>query len=153
MKKIKLMLLLLSIVAFSCKEKNQKIDVLALKEKVNKNENFIRYAKIQNEIINAGITQEVSFRNADRKMVSENISKVKSLLELKALYTEAGIIGAEKLATWQFESDQSLKGIFTDFPELEHVSREEMKVILDIDLKADEKKLKEHLKKLNPGKF
>lgn len=133
MKKTHLLLLLITMSIFSCVEGNTEIDFAMLKEKVNKSENFIRYANAQNEMVKSGVLQQISFRNLDRKMIKENMPKVKTAEDLKSLYAEAGMIGGDKLAVLQFELDNSLKALVKEIPELKLVSKPELELLITVE--------------------
>ena len=133
MKKTHLLLFLITMSIFSCVEGNTEIDFAMLKEKVNKSENFIRYANAQNEMVKSGVLQQISFRNLDRKMIKENMPKVKTAEDLKSLYAEAGMIGGDKLAVLQFELDNSLKALVKEIPELKLVSKPELELLITVE--------------------
>lgn len=132
MKKLLIFPVLL-LLLFSCKEDNNKVDLIALKKAVNENQNYLAYKQSLNEIMLSGLNGEVSFKNANRKNIKNKISKLKTLQEFKDLYQSEGIIGGDKLAQMQYNYSSSLALLLNDFPELKRLSKSDFKEVLDFN--------------------
>ena len=148
MKKSILFVFALFIFFPACKNDDENIDLVMLKQKINQNENFIAYSNAQNQLLMLGLTREVTLKNVNRKMIKENIANVKTLVELKELYVKAGLIGAEKLATTQVAANDALVNLKKDFPELKKLNREQIKALLKVESKIKDTDINNSARKI-----
>lgn len=140
-----LLLLSMLLLILSCTKNEDKQD---LKAEVEKNENYVAYKTAMKEIILSGLNRDVSFKNANKELIDNELKKVKNVEDLKTLYNRAGVVNGEKLAELQYEYGESLKKLIKDIPELKKLNRQELKQLLQVDTKIEEEDVKKSANKI-----
>ncbi|RZK58517.1 MAG: hypothetical protein EOO91_08140 [Pedobacter sp.] len=130
MKKLAMFSITLLIFICSCKQKDNVVDLPAIKEKIAQNKNYIAYSNDMNELMLAGVNREISYKGANINLLNQEISKATTLEKRIELYKRVGIIGGEKLATLQFSSNDNLIKLLKEMPELKNLSKEQLADVL-----------------------
>jgi hypothetical protein len=131
MKKI-ISIWLIAVIFLSCSKNDGKKDITILKQEVAKNKNFSAYQNALNAITLSGLSQEISLKNVDKKMIKSQLSNVRNLEDLKALYSKAGVVNGDKLAELQYAYNTSLLALMKEVPDLKELDRKDLHEVLKI---------------------
>lgn len=136
MKKI-FFILLLSGVAFGCKDRSGAEVEAPLKDRVQNSPELKALEQSTIALMNARLDHSVELDLTKQAQVSAEIVNAKSKEQLENVFKRANVKGYKKLAELTIAQNEATFNLAKKFPELKNLSVEERNTILDLKLEVD----------------
>lgn len=107
--------------------------LIALQEKVLKNEHFLAVPKLSREMAETGYIDNKEARDSMVNKLKTEMADVKSPEDFKKKLTEIGMPNADKVLALNQKIKEHMEQLFNDIPELKTLSQEDLKFVLNKD--------------------
>lgn len=135
MKSLRLIFLITTIF-LSCKFAPEEKNLDRIKEEVASNIYFKNYVKVVNQFLYKEQIGEINLEFADRNLIKMGYPDARNPEDLKVLFKNAGVVGADELVTLRYAASFNLKKLMNAIPQLEELDKRQLKYVMSFKFRV-----------------